>query len=362
MGKIIIGTSAVSFEAIKKGNWPNESAYIEQSLAFCQAWLNGEEHFQLQTSGSTGNPKKINVKRQQMEFSAAATGQFFNIPEEANLLCCLNTRLIAGKMMLVRGMEWNSTIYLEEPSGTPLANFDQSVTFDFAAMVPAQVENCINHPIEKEKLNHIRQLIIGGAPLAQNLQREVALLACNTYQTYGMTETVSHIALAKITGNPPLNYQTLPGVVISTTPDARLVIDAPMADAVLTTTDIVSLPQPNRFIWQGRADFTINSGGIKIQPEQLEIAIHPIMAIHLPGKRYFIAGAPHEKWGEEVVLIVESARISASKEEQIKSEIAAKVSKYERPKNLYFLDNFIETPSGKIKLKANLNQALNKII
>ncbi|GGF16913.1 AMP-binding protein [Echinicola rosea] len=360
MGKIIIGTSSIPFGEIKKGNWPDCGPYFDRSLAFCQAWLNGEASFQLNTSGSTGTPKTIDISRRQMEISAAATGKFFDIEPKANLLCCLNTDMIAGKMMLVRGLEWDSIIYLQEPSGTPLADLDGLGTFGFVAMVPAQVENSLLYSIEK--LKNIQHLIIGGAPLSHKLQKEISQLSCNAYQTYGMTETVSHIALAKITGLPPLIYRTLPGVTISTSKDSCLVINAPMANTTLTTNDKVTIPAANTFIWQGRADFTINSGGIKIQPEKLEVEIASTMEMHLPGKRYFIAGAPDEKWGQRVVLVIESAPISTAKREQIESEIAAKVKKHERPKNIYFIENFTETPSGKIKRIASLEQVLDKFI
>ncbi|QDH79546.1 AMP-binding protein [Echinicola soli] len=358
MGKIIIGTSSVTFMEIKNGNWPACAAYFDRSLAFCRAWLNGEENFQLNTSGSTGMPKVIDINRQQMEISAAATGKFFGIKPQANLLCCLNTAMIAGKMMLVRGLEWDSHIYLEEPSGTPLASFDMLDAFDFVAMVPAQVENSLLSAADKEKLNSIQHLIIGGAPLSQKLQKEISRLRCNAYQTYGMTETVSHIALANITGHPPLTYQTLPGVCISTTNDSRLVIDAPMAKTSLITNDIVTIPESKSFIWKGRADFTINSGGVKIQPENLEAQIAPVIEAYFPGKRFFIAGAPSHKWGEEVVLLIETPRVKEPSDRQLSNKIAEIVGKYERPKRIYYLENFIETPSGKIKRSGTLTIAL----
>ncbi|AWW31745.1 acyl-CoA synthetase [Echinicola strongylocentroti] len=360
MGKINIGKTSIPFGEIKKGNWPTCTPYIDQSLAFCQAWLNGAASFQLNTSGSTGAPKTIDVNRQQMEISANATGKFFDIKPQANLLCCLNTTMIAGKMMLVRGLEWDSTIYLEEPSGTPLANFGALDSFDFVAMVPAQVENSLLN--SAEKLNSIQHLIIGGASLSQKLQKEVSQLSCNAYQTYGMTETVSHIALAKITGLPPLTYQTLPGVAISTTKDSRLVINAPMAKTTLTTNDIVTLPAANTFIWEGRSDFTINSGGIKIQPEKLEAQIAPIMEALFPGKRFFVAGAPSDKWGEEVVLVIETPPVTEASDHNLSVKIAETFSKYERPKKVYFIENFSETASGKIKRSDSLKQALDKFI
>jgi len=240
-----------------------------------------------------------------------------------------------------------------------LENFPKDQSFDFVAMVPAQIENCLLNNKAVCMLQNIANLIIGGAPLSQQTQQAISQLPCKAYQTYGMTETVSHIALAKITGKPPLVYRSLPGVKISTTPSGQLTIDAPMALETLITNDIVEIISENQFVWKGRADFTINSGGIKIQPEILEAKISPIMAKYLPQSRYFISGRPSKKWGEEIILIVESSP-SGQLEKTLNDAIALVAGKYEKPKKIYFLENFTETPSGKIKRKDNLKMVLEK--
>ncbi|GAB3646525.1 AMP-binding protein [Echinicola sediminis] len=359
MGLIIIENHQLTFEQIKEGHWPAFPPYFEDSLSFCKDWLNDRQNFQLQTSGSTGKPKTISVTRNQMLLSAGATGKFFGIPANASLFCCLNTAMIAGKMMLVRAMVWDSCLYLKEPTGNPLSDLVVDQHFDFVAMVPAQVENSLQDSRTIENLNKIAHLIIGGAPISPQLQISISHLSCNAYQTYGMTETVSHIALAKITGAPPLIYQSLPGVKIGTTAEKKLTIEAPMALAPLITNDIVELLSENQFIWKGRADFTINSGGLKIQPEILETKISPVMEKQWGGVRYFISSRPSKKWGEEVVLIIEAVG-SPQQEQLLQEEMAEILGKYERPKKVYFLENFIETPSGKIKRRDNTTIALEK--
>ncbi len=218
--QIIIGPHFLTPEVIKSGQWPDLEDYFDQSLRFCQEWLLGKKEFTLQTSGSTGKPKSIRVSRDQMALSAAATAKFFRIKPGSKLLCCLNTEMIAGKMMLVRAMEWNSDLYLQTPSSNPLLEVPESQHLDFIAMVPLQLENVLKLEHSKNLLKKISHAIIGGAPLSPSLREKAAQCSKNLYQTYGMTETVSHIALAKIKTDGPLVYRTLPGVSLEATKKA----------------------------------------------------------------------------------------------------------------------------------------------
>src|SRR5690554_4469576 len=164
MGTIIINQQEFSFQQIKERDWPKQTPYFETSLSFCRDWLNGKNVFELQTSGSTGSPKTIKVSRAQMSSSAKATGDFFNIQPQASLLCCLNTAMIAGKMMLVRAMEWDSFLYLVEPSSNPLLGFSADQSLDFATMVPVQLETCLGDEYSRGLVHRIQNLLIGGAP------------------------------------------------------------------------------------------------------------------------------------------------------------------------------------------------------
>jgi len=357
MGKIIIDDLTLTFEQISKGDWPPLSPHFEEALHFCKEWLTGKENFDLQTSGSTGLPKTISIHRKQMEISANATRDFFNVPDEANLLGCLNTQMIGGKMMLVRAMEWNSCLYLVEPSSDPLVHFRSEKQFHFAAMVPLQLAASIENPDSCKKLSCIQNLIIGGAPLNVHLKDKAAQLPINIYQTFGMTETVSHIALAKIIAGEELIYQALPSVVLSLAEDDRLIISAPMAkEKTLLTTDIVQLLSSDSFKWLGRADFTINSGGIKAQPELIENQISQEVEKHFPGSRFFIFGEENENFGQLICLLVEQSAESHLQSGDILNDLKDKISKYTVPKKVYFLESFIKTASGKINRPATIKK------
>ncbi|UCS95634.1 AMP-binding protein [Echinicola marina] len=358
MTDIFIQNHKISFEQIQLGQWPELSNYYQESLTFCRQWLNGREKFELQTSGSTGKPKKIMVSRQQMESSAKATGDFFKISKNKHLLCCLNTGMIAGKMMLVRAMQWNCNLTLIEPKSNPLEDFVDQNDLDFVAMVPSQVETSLISPKTTKALQNIKHLIIGGAPISEELKTRIAKLEIQAYQTYGMTETVSHIALAPILPASKLTYHTLPGVQISQDKEGKLIIKAPMALTELHTNDLVEILNEQQFIWKGRADFTINSGGIKLQPEEIEKKLSLIIGKKLPATRYFIAGAPHPKWGEQVILVVESQRPNTDFLKEFSQSIKSTLGSYENPKTIYFVDNFIETASGKINRIKSLEQVL----
>ncbi|WP_186756320.1 AMP-binding protein [Echinicola salinicaeni] len=358
MSHIIIQNHKISFDQIKLGQWPDLTEYYHQSLVFCSEWLNGKENFELQTSGSTGKPKKVMVSRRQMEASANATGHFFNITNDQYLLCCLNTTMIAGKMMLVRAMQWNCNLNLTEPSGSPLKDFLEHPPFGFVAMVPSQVENSLRDSKTTQRLLDINYLIIGGAPISAGLIDKLSRLKINAYQTYGMTETVSHIALAPIVQDTKLIYNTLPGVKIDQDQEGRLIIAAPMALKELHTNDLVEILNEQQFIWKGRADFTINSGGVKLQPEEIEKKLSSIMSKILPNSRYFIAGTPHSKWGEQVVLLIESEKPSSDLILELSKKVKDTVGRFENPKKIHFVDNFIETTSGKINRIQSLELVL----
>src|SRR5690606_25522505 len=182
MGKIIINGREFSFQQIKEGQWQEQKPYFQESLSFCHDWLNGQPSFELQSSGSTGRPKTIQVSRGQMISSAKATGDFFGIRPEASLLCCLNTAMIAGKMMLVRAMEWDSRLYLVEPSSNPLLSFSADQRFDFATMVPLQLETCLTDATSAMALGNIRVLLSGGAPLAETLREKARKLPTELFQ------------------------------------------------------------------------------------------------------------------------------------------------------------------------------------
>ena len=319
--------------------------FAQVAFAFCRDWLDGKDSFVQMTSGSTGTPKLQEITRQQMEASASATGAFFGVDSEFKLLCCLNPAYIAGKMMLVRALVWNCEITLVEPNADPLAT--QEVPFDLVAMVPLQVETSLSSRSSLEKLKSIQTLLIGGAPLSDSLQMSLHQEGIAAWQSFGMTETVSHIALAKI-GEGELVYQALPGVAIGINEQDCLWIQSPMSGIErIQTNDNIELRSKNTFTWLGRADFVVNSGGIKLFPEQLEKKISALMTDSYPGVPYFFFGEADERLGQRLVLYVEGEQ-SALILEVLEEELKKFLGKFEIPKQIYLLSSFKYTPSGKI--------------
>jgi len=319
--------------------------FAKVAFTFCHAWLSGTQNFVQQTSGSTGVPKKIEVTRAQMLASAAASGVFFKTTQTTQLLCCLSPEYIAGKMMLVRAMVWGCPIWLVEPGGNPL----EAIGFipDFVAMVPLQVEKALKNPQSLATLRSVKQLIIGGASISTRLKDELTDNSIRAWQSYGMTETVSHIALAKITQGDLL-YQTLPGVEIGQDDRGALWVKSPMSGSEkIQTNDFVELNSETSFFWLGRVDFVVNSGGIKLHPELLEQRAEPMIQELFPGSRFFFFGETDEKLGQKLVLILE-IEPDFEKSKKLKAAMVNNLSRFEVPKEIYFSREFILTPNGKI--------------
>jgi o-succinylbenzoate---CoA ligase len=354
MGKITIEHQVYSFEDIRNGNFAEEDPYYTHALNFCQAWLNGEDRFQLLTSGSTGTPKKIEVSRSQMEISSLATRNFFNIQANPTIFCCLNAQFVAGKMMLVRGLEWNASLHLTKASQLPFNDFTSSLSFDLVAMVPLQVMSSLEDAVGLKGLKQTKHLIIGGAPSTTTLMKKIHQEKIHAYQTYGMTETVSHVALAPIDGSE-LQYEALPGVRLGVDKDHRLWIEAPMAqESRIQTNDLAELISPTRFKWVGRSDFTINTGGIKVQPELLEKAIEKLMLEAIGKVSFFIGGLEDEKLGQKIILVIEKNH-PLDDVQDLSKKLAEHLPKYHLPKEIHFLPVFVRTATGKINRTATLS-------
>lgn len=319
--------------------------FAQAAISFCREWLSGQQVFTQQTSGSTGAPKQILLNRLQMLASADATGAFFHTHSDTKLLCCLSPEYIAGKMMLVRAMLWDCPIELVEPSSNPLNGLE--VIPDFVALVPLQVETILKYHESLSKLKQIGKVIIGGAPISDKLQQELTKNGIEAWQTYGMTETVSHIALAKI-GNGPMTYHTLPGVEIGQDDRGALWVKSAMSGPeIIQTNDLVKMGSPSSFVWTGRADFVVNSGGIKLHPELLEKKAETKIQEAFPDCRFFFFGEKDDKLGQRLILILESLP-DEEQAKKLQAELGTLLEKYELPKAVYFSKKFSETANGKI--------------
>ena len=306
---------------------------------FLVAWFTESKFISVNTSGSTGKPKSIELKKEFMINSAMATGKFFNLQAKTTTLLCLPVNFIAGKMMLVRAMLLGWHMDILEPSSNPLDDIDKF--YDFSAMVPMQLFNSLN------KIDHVRTLIVGGGAVSKKLQNIIKNLGTKIFATYGMTETITHIAIKPLNKAASLTfendvYQTLPNVTISKNKYDCLIIDAPyLSDKQIVTNDLVTINSSMGFKWLGRFDNMINSGGFKLIPEQIEKKLSAVIDC-----RFFVAGLPDDILGEKLVLIIEGCV-----QENLKSQISnlKSIDKFEFPKEIYFVKKFIETETKKIK-------------
>lgn len=339
--------NAISFssseELIKYSKNTSETLY-----SFLSDWFSSSDVMVVKTSGSTGKPKDIELKKEYMINSAKATGNFFNISEKTTALCCLPIEYIAGKMMIIRAMTLGWHIDLIEPVSNPLEEINKS--YDFSAMVPLQLQNSI------EKLHLIDQLIVGGGVVSYDLEQKIQGLSTKVYASYGMTETITHIALKKLNNfghSVPRfrdvsesHYKILPNIRISTDNRNCLIIDAPyVSDETVITNDIVDIISDTEFQWKGRFDNVINSGGVKLHPEEIEKKL----SCHITA-RFFVAGIEDENLGQKLVLIVEGNPTSINLSQVVS------LTKYEVPKKVIFINKFEETETGKIQRKQTLSK------
>lgn len=310
---------------------------------FVKQWKSYPEYFTLQTSGSTGKPKQIRVSRQSMIRSAELTGQVLDLKKGDTALLCMPLEFVAGKMMLVRALVLGLNLLVVKPSSNPLKEVSSETIIDFAAMTPMQVQETLKEPGTFNKLIETKKLIIGGAPVSRQLDNELQQLPGEIFETYGMTETLTHIALRKINGNKRSEFfGILPGIIISTDSRGCLIIHAPhLDDPDIITNDLVEIISPTQFRWLGRADNVINSGGIKIFPEQVEKKLESMIM-----ERFIVTSLPDRKLGEKLVLVIETS--NPEKFEVLPEIIAENLGSYENPREIIFIEKFPETSTGKV--------------
>ncbi len=302
---------------------------------FLTQWNNNDKYITAHTSGSTGIPKQICLLKSDMIVSANNTNRFFGLNEHSRFLLNLSADYIAGKMMIVRAIVANAILHVVNPSNNPLYNVDPQLDIDLMAIVPSQ----INGVLTSESANKIKHLIIGGAAIDVNDEICIIKSGINAYATYGMTETCSHVALRKLGTN---HYKALPGIELATDYRGCLtIISSNYSFGTLITNDSVELIDNTSFKWLGRIDNVINSGGIKIHPEEIEKKIAQIMGNRL----FYITSRKSKLWGEELILIVEGSQLS----NEILSLINQQLSRFEHPKEIIYLPIIPLTQSGKIK-------------
>ncbi len=320
---------------------------------FLKNWFDDSETITVYTSGSTGLPKAIQLTKTAMRNSARMTNAFFGLNATTTALLCLPANYIAGKMMMVRAIEGKFNLITVEPKANPFENLQQAI--DFTAITPYQLQHSVEEikKLEFKKLD-IKKMIVGGAKI--NSETEVVIQQFSTaiYETYGMTETCSHIALRAVNGNNKSDYfKVLNGVSIRTNENDCLCIKAPhLLEDEIITNDIVEFIDNEQFMIKGRFDNIINSGGVKLNPEQIEQKLETLISVP-----YFISSKPGSALGNKVILVIESSPFTTENEAKLIVAIGAKLEKYERPKEILYIPQFCYSATNKL-LKA---ETLEKI-
>jgi len=325
---------------------PYESSDLWNSAIynFLEDWFDKSATITVHTSGSTGKPKDIQLTKTAMRNSARMTNAFFGLNTHSIALLCLPADYIAGKMMLVRAIEGQFNLITVEPNAKPFANLNQSI--DFTAITPYQLAHSLEDIklLENKKIE-IGKIIVGGAKINSETEAFVQQLNVAVFETYGMTETCSHIALRAVNGqNKSEFFSVLEGIAIRKNENNCLCIKAPhILSEELITNDIVELVDDNHFKIIGRLDNIINSGGVKINPETIEKKLEK----HI-NKPFFITSLPDEFLGSKVVLVIELATPSMLIQAEMKIIIDSFLEKFERPKEIIIVPRFCYSATNKL--------------
>lgn len=331
---LILDFSSSSFNL--SGLKPSNS-FETDVISFLENWFDPTDFMMAQTSGSTGTPKPIRLTKQNMRKSAQMTCKYLRLQKGDIALLAMPVNYIAGKLMLVRAAEIGLKLICVEPTAhLHWSTFEEVTdTIDFTALTPMQVETSIDF------VSHCKKVIIGGAPLSDYVKELLYPMSNEVYETYAMTETITHIAFKQVRN---LQYQTVKPYFeafdeVNIKQDERgcLVIETPFDDLEVMTNDIVELIGEKGFQWIGRVDNVINSGGIKLYPEQIEELLKPF----IPGS-FIITSKPDERLGNRLVLVIEGE----AKEIDLSE---APLTKYQQPKEVIFAPQFPRTESGKIQ-------------
>lgn len=339
----------IDFNNLNMNQLSFNSEFEAKIQNFLEEWFSDSDMVKVQTSGSTGTPKIFEIEKKKMMNSAEMTCNFLELKEGATALTCLPVEYISGKMMVVRSVVRKLKLVIADPSVQPVEHLNDEI--DFCAMTPLQVENSL------DQLHLIKNLIIGGAAVSESLKNKIlqTLSASNAptriFETYGMSETLSHIALKQIAPQTEEYFKAFENVEISTDGRGCLKIFAPNVNSkILQTNDLVEIKNGNRFRFLGRVDNVINSGGAKIFPEQLEALVKK----EIPNEAVFL-GMEDESLGQKLILVIEG---NPSGELNQRLSAVDYREKFHKPKQIIFIEKIPRTPNGKVN-RAELKKTLN---
>lgn len=321
---------------------------IEQLI---QKIKNKDSVITFKTSGSTGNPKPIELKKTALVTSATKTINYFQLKEKSCAALCLSVEHIAGAMMLIRSMVGGLTLHVF-PSSTKTIDYI-TLPIDFIAIVPLQLESCLSSNKGLNNIRSCRNILVGGAPITASLNDQLIEKKINAFHSYGMTETITHIALKKIGLSGSGFYKTLDGISVESKKGALSINYPEISDLSIETNDRVELLDQTSFRWLGRLDHVINSGGIKISPELVEDKISK--GIDTP---FILGGIPDSKFGEKLVIVLqEKSEIKVSMSKEFFTEY---VDKFETPKAYSVINQLVWNKNNKIDRIQTLKKAIQR--
>ncbi|WP_018343911.1 AMP-binding protein [Cytophaga aurantiaca] len=344
-------------EEILLWNGIHANSYTAETLTYCKLWLEGKQEFELKTSGSTGTPKIIHIQRSQIEASATATLHFFNLQPGDAVCCPLSIHVIGGQMMLYRSMIGGLDLYVIPPS-KQLDDLDTTIDYAFMPIAALQLFEVLTHQPEKiAVLNKLKHLLIGGSTITDALFKQIQhSLSCAVWQSYGMTETVSHIALRSIHPVTAESYTLLEHIEAGIDERSCLKIKAAVSNNEwIQTNDCVELLDDRHFIFQGRMDFTVNSGGVKIQVEPIEKIIDVLFSELDIHAAFFVGGVADNALGDRLILAVDRIAIDSAQHDYLFKKLSEVLPRYHVPKDIHTIV-FEYTPSGKIDRKKSLQK------
>lgn len=339
-------------ELLELKNQTPEGIYRDL-YTFLYAWFSEGETMKVQTSGSTGVPKVMEVSKRAMMNSACRTCRFLGLQEGDSLLLSMNLKYIGAQMMVVRALVGGFRVLLQEPCAHPLAAVQERI--DFLSMVPMQLASSLQREAERNVLQAAKVVIVGGGAVDSQLEEQLQALPCRVYSTYGMTETLSHIAMRSLNGPERSDrYYPLPGVTLSLSARDTLVIEVPdVCAGQLETNDCVTLYPDGSFVVKGRVDNVINSGGVKIQIEEDERQLQGVLSFP-----FAITSVPDSFYGEKVVLLAKCPEPSEKETDEYLVLLKQTLPRYHAPRDIVFVPSLPRTENGKIDRKGCRDAAL----
>lgn len=347
MKSIEINGKCIKIHALRQGiiDMSACTEFEKTSFQFIVDWLNDKQRFSIQTSGSTGIPKTISFSRKQLQDSALRSNHFFQLTPGKQVLCSLHTKYVAGMMMLVRALAGDLALTMVKPQSNPLQAVPHGKTIDFIAMTPMQVERAL--PLLRQPDHKIKTILLGGAAIHPSLEKELKTISVPIYHSYAMTETLTHVAIRRVNSDQSSAiYQALPQITFAQNEKKCLKIhDALLGIHSLQTNDVIELISSTSFRWIGRADLIINSGGIKIQLEQVESAIHKIPTIKNHDVKICVTAIPDTILSQKMVLLIEQGYVGNL--EALDQQLKDTLPPYHAPRNILIVPELFFTKSGK---------------